>query len=339
MKDFDVVVAPYIHIISSDIRETFLSNLGLDPSGLVLIVDEAHNLMDAVREQESFSISTRLIMSALDECSAFRRPEVADGIVLDDLIRAVRGAVREVATKYIPFSKTEAVLPPRALEEQLTLRLKTDSIGLDGAIERMIELGEKREDAIADSESPSSPVLELAQLLKLWTYSSQDRYVRAVRTGEEGEYLTASCIDPADIVKFMQALPGAVHMSGTLQPLDQYAKVMGLPKNAIPRTYPSPFPAENRKVIYAKNVTTNYRDLKEDPTIMPRLQRLTAELCNAVDRNTLVFFPSYRLMHDFQPYLKDAVQKPLFWEEGSGRQRQTMRSLEWTSRATSSALR
>ncbi|MFA6870147.1 MAG: helicase C-terminal domain-containing protein [Methanomethylophilus sp.] len=328
MKDFDVVVAPYIHIISNDIRETFLTNLGLEPSGLVLIVDEAHNLMDAVREQESFTITTRLVMSALDECQAFRQPEVTAGVTLDNLIRAVRAAMRELATKYVGFGKKEAELPARALEEVITQRLGINTIGLDGAVERMIELGEKRAEAIADSDSPSSPVLELAQLLKLWTYSSQDRYVRAVRTGDDGEFLTASCIDPADIVKFMQALPGAVHMSGTLQPLDQYAKVMGLPRNAIPRTYPSPFPAANRKVIYAKNVTTNYRDLHDNPDMQPRLERMVAELCNTVDKNTLVFFPSYRLMRDFRPYLEDAVHKALFWEEGGGRQRQTMKSLD-----------
>lgn len=327
LKDFDVVVAPYIHIIDPAIRENFLTSLDLDAKGIVLIVDEAHNLIDAVREQESFTITSRLIMSALDECSSFRRPELAEGLVLDDFIRAVRAAVRETATRFIPFQKKEAVLPPHAFEERLMTALKVDAVGLDAALERMVELGEKREEAIADTDAPSSPVLELAELLKLWVASSQDRYVRAVRTGDEGEFLTASCIDPADIAKFMQALPGAVHMSGTLQPIPQYARLMGLPANAIARTYPSPFPKENRKVVYATNVTTNYKDMKDDPDMQKRLERLTAQLCNAVPKNTLVFFPSYRLMKDFRPYLEETVSRPLYWEE-SGRQRRTMQSLE-----------
>ena len=59
MKDFDVIVAPYIHIIDPDIRENFLSVLDVEPKDIVLIVDEAHNLMDAVREQEAGQLRPR----------------------------------------------------------------------------------------------------------------------------------------------------------------------------------------------------------------------------------------------------------------------------------------
>ena len=198
---------------------------------------------------------------------------------------------------------------------------------LTAAINRTIELGEKREEAIADTDAPSSPVLEFGRLMEAWVKSPADRYVRAVRSNEDGEYLTASCIDPTDIVRFMNALPGAVHMSGTLQPLAQYARVMGLPSNSVPRTYPSPFPAENKLVVYAKDVTTNYNDLKANPSMWSKIERMTAQMCNAVDKNILVFLPSYRLMKDIRPYMEQSVDKPLYWEE-SGRQRNTMRSLE-----------
>ncbi|MDY0223875.1 MAG: DEAD/DEAH box helicase family protein, partial [Candidatus Methanomethylophilaceae archaeon] len=57
MKNFDVIVAPYIHILSEDIRTNFLTNLGGEDVPILLIVDEAHNLIDAAREQESFIIS------------------------------------------------------------------------------------------------------------------------------------------------------------------------------------------------------------------------------------------------------------------------------------------
>ena len=327
MKDFDVVVAPYIHIIDPDIRENFLSNLDTDEKGIVLIVDEAHNIMDAVREQESFSITTRLVMSALDEAGLFKKPEVCDGVTIDAFIRSVRAAMRDIGSKYLGFNEKEKVIPADSLENSVCTALNIDRMQLTAAINRTIELGEKREEAIADTDAPSSPVLEFGRLMEAWVKSPADRYVRAVRSNEDGEYLTASCIDPTDIVRFMNALPGAVHMSGTLQPLAQYARVMGLPSNSVPRTYPSPFPAENKLVVYAKDVTTNYNDLKANPSMWSKIERMTAQMCNAVDKNILVFLPSYRLMKDIRPYMEQSVDKPLYWEE-SGRQRNTMRSLE-----------
>ncbi len=327
MKDFDVVVAPYIHIIDPDIRENFFANLNVDPKGVVLIVDEAHNLMDAVREQESFSITTRLMASAADECMAFNQPEVADGIILDTFVKTVRNVVRDMGNVKIGFNMKEALLEPKALETAVCKALNVPESRLSMMIERLLELGEKREEAIADTDAPSSPLLEFAILLKKWVMSPADRYVKSIKVNDEGEFLSASCIDPVDICTFMNSLSGAVHMSGTLQPLDNYAKVLGLPADSIPRTYPSPFPKENKLVVYSKDVTTNYQELQNNPAMKSKLQRTVAQLCNAVDKNILVFMPSYRVMREMRPYMEEAIFKDLYWEQ-SGRQKETMRALD-----------
>ncbi|MCQ2079894.1 MAG: DEAD/DEAH box helicase family protein, partial [archaeon] len=252
MEDFDVIVAPYIHIIDPDIRDNFLSSLGVEPENIVLIVDEAHNLMDAVREQESFTINMRLVGSAHDECMAFSSAYVDDGVTIGDFVKCCRNAMRNLGAKNLGFNKKEALLEPGAFEQAVCALLGVGTERLSIMVERLLELGEKREEAIADTEAPASPLLEFAELLKRWVKSPADRYVKAVKVNEDGEMLTASCIDPVDIAKFMNSLKGAVHMSGTLQPLDNYAKVLGLPMNSVPRTYPSPFPKENKKVIYSK---------------------------------------------------------------------------------------
>ncbi len=327
MKDFDVVVAPYIHIIDPDIRNNFLTNLGVDVSEIVLIVDEAHNFMDAVREQESFTITSRILGSAVDECSAFDHPMVGPGVNLDTFLKAVKTAAGVLSTKYVAFNTTEALLPPLALEEEIARILGKNISDLKPMVETTVSLGEDREKAISDTDAPSSPLLELATLLALWINSPSDRYVKSIRATEDGPSMKAACIDPVDIGRFMNQIKGAVHMSGTLQPLDNYAKVLGLPADAVPRTYPSPFPKENKLVVYSKDLTTNYSELQKNPEMKARLNRTVAQLCNAVDKNILIFMPSYRVMRDMRPYLEEAVRKNLYWEE-SGRQKRTMQSLE-----------
>ncbi|MCQ2085458.1 MAG: DEAD/DEAH box helicase family protein, partial [archaeon] len=327
MKDFDVIVAPYIHIIDPDIRENFFSALDVEEKDVVLIVDEAHNLMDAVRSQESFTISTRLINSAADECQAFNKPEVADRVTLDDFMKAFKSAVRELGSKKIGFNMKEALLEPNALEDILIRLLGLSLEMLNAVAERLVELGEKREEAIADTDAPSSPMLEFATLVRAWIKSPADRYVKSIKVNEEGEFPRASCIDPVVICGFMNALPGAVHMSGTLQPLDNYAKVLGLPNTAIPRTYPSPFPKDNKLVVYTKDMTMNYQELQANPSMKTKIQKMIAQLCNAVDKNILVFMPSYRVMKEFRPYLEQNVFKNLYWEV-AGRQKETMKNLD-----------
>ncbi|MCL2296101.1 MAG: ATP-dependent DNA helicase [Methanomassiliicoccaceae archaeon] len=326
MKEMDVVVAPYVHILSEDIRTNFIANLGGEEVPLLLIVDEAHNIIDAARSQESFSITSKMIEAAAEECTVTQTAEILSGVKTEDIIKYLKNAVRQLATENIPFGKTEFRLGKDAVENMMMKRFGINHSELNTLIEDIISVGEKRMDAMADKGDFSiSEIYTLGVAMKDWMMSDNDRYVRSVKTSENGEYLFAACIDPSDIVTFMQEQNGAVHMSGTLQPLEQYYKIMGLPRNTIARTYPSPFPKENRSVVYVDDVTTKYD--KRDPEMMTRIEKKIAVLCNVVDKNALVFFSSYKMMKDMRPSLEADIDKPLFWEE-SGQQKRTMRALE-----------
>lgn len=326
IKDFDVIVAPYIHIISEDIRTNFINNIGGEDTPLLLIVDEAHNLIDAVREQESFTISMKLADAAKDECTVMHHPEVSEGIQIDTFVNSVGACIKQTAVNKIQPGKKEAGLDGE-FDDMMKTRLKLSNSSFESAIERLIMLGEDRISMLADKgDQASSAVYDLGILLKKWAMSDPKSYVKSIKTGDDGPYLSASCIDPSDIIEFMRSLDGAVHMSGTLKPLDQYAKVMGLPKNSLPRSYPSPFPAENRLVVYAEDVTTRFKDISEDPNMYRKISSYIVRLCNAVNKNTLVFMPSYRVMRELRPAMESGIDRPLYWEE-SGRQKNTMRSL------------
>jgi DNA excision repair protein ERCC-2 len=328
MKSMDVIVAPYIHILSEDIRTNFIMNLGGEDVQIVMIVDEAHNIVDAAREQESFSITTRMLDSAIDECSTVKQQEIRDNITIGDFMRHLKAVMRQLSTANIGFGKNEAKLQKDAVEGPIMARFRIRREELSGIVEKIIEIGENRMDAFADSgEYRVSEIYALGVALKDWMLSENEGYIRSIKTGADGEYLSASCIDPSDIVLFMQSLKGAVHMSGTLQPLEQYHKVMGLPRNTLARTYPSPFPRENRSVIFVDDVTTKYDEMSRDPSMINRIEKKIARLCNTVDKNTLVFFPSYRMMKNMRPFLERDIGKEMYWEE-SGQQKKTMRSLE-----------
>ena len=329
MRRMGVVIAPYIHILSEDIRSNLMTNLDLAdcPEKLLLIIDEAHNLIDAARDQESFRITMAMVDNAIDECSTLRDPSVLTDVKLKDLLVQFRAAKRAVATERLGLNERETVLDDDFIEERLTSKFGISRAELTSCIERTVSIGEARTEILMENgENRISHIQEVGEAMSKWCSSSSRRFVRSMKIDNDGEFLSASCIDPFQISVFLNSLNGAVHMSGTLQPLDQYARVLGLGGNPRFRTYPSPFPPENRSVLYVEDVTTHYREMQRDPSMQQRIERRIAELCNSVEKNTLVFFTSYGNMRAMRPYLERHVMKDLYWEE-SRNLRKTMDNL------------
>ncbi|MBO7352288.1 MAG: DEAD/DEAH box helicase family protein, partial [Candidatus Methanomethylophilaceae archaeon] len=118
MKGCDVVAAPYVHILSEDIRTNFLRNMDVEDSQIVLVIDEAHNLIDAARDQESFTIDCDMLDAAIDECSTMRKEfNIAEGLTLKAFFEFLKRSIKSLATELIPFGKTEALLKPVTLLE------------------------------------------------------------------------------------------------------------------------------------------------------------------------------------------------------------------------------
>ena len=330
MKKFDVVAVPYVHILSTDIRTTLMANLGLEesPESMLLIVDEAHNLVDAARDQESFTITKDMVDNAIDECSTMKgNPTVWMEVELKDFLSFFKNCIRNVATEKLGLNEKEVVLNDDYIEQRMMKKFGMRSQDLDAAIERVMDYGEARTELLMEQGDNSvSEIQTLGIAMKDWCSSASDRFVRSLKIDQDGEFLSAKCIDPAEISVFLNSIPGAIHMSGTLQPLDQYARVLGIRGNPRFRMYPSPFPPENRSVLYVNDVTTQQKEMQKDPGMQNRIERYITMLCNSVDKNTLVFFTSYSFMRSMRPYLEMHINKRLYWEE-SRNQRKTMENL------------
>lgn len=324
----EVIVAPYVHILSEDIRSNLLVNMKCSDDEILLIVDEAHNLIDAAREQESFTVRMRMIDVAIDECDSIKDPKVAEDIGLKDFLVHLKAMVRSLGAEKLTILEKECRLEPNALEGMIFKKFPMNQMELRTLIDRIIDLGEDQTERMLDQGNHKiSEIYALGTALKDWILSPEDQYIKTIKADDDGEYLSAACIDPKDITGFMRGLKGAIHMSGTLQPLEQYVRTIGLPFSTVTKIYDSPFPKENRSVIYMGNVTTKYDEMKRDPSIFSRIEKNIARLCNSVEKNTLVFFPSYSMMNKMKPFLERDVKKKAYWEE-SRQQKRTMASLD-----------
>ncbi|MBR4227164.1 MAG: ATP-dependent DNA helicase [Candidatus Methanomethylophilaceae archaeon] len=313
----DVVCVPYTYILTPDIRSYLLSSMVRegDPALIVPIIDEAHNFIDHARDTESFTITKSLLESAEAESIA---QELLPGVLMKEFISFFKRSVKALATERIGLGQSEHMIRDNCLESKLMARFNLDERGLALAIDSMTAIGTRlTEEMVSKGKNGASSVELLGIKMGLWCTAPPGRFVRTVKTGKDGEYLRAACIGVEDISGFLRTVPGAVHMSGTLKPLDQYARVLGLPGNARFRTYPSPFPPENRRVIYSTNLTTRFSDLRKDPAMKERLEQAVIDLCGTTSLNTIVLFTSYAAMDSMRSGIENRMKRRCHWEGGT----------------------
>lgn len=316
----DVVVVPYVQLLSKEIRSQLLDRLQLTMDDFVLIVDEAHNLIDAARDQESFDITVRDIEAAGEEAGELGDPRLVTGVGLSLLCATLKGITEEAVRELIPRGSSEAKLGRRFLEGRLREELEISDEELRSMCATMVNIGQQHvETRLEAGKEPVSATLRLGTLLTSWMQAEDSRFAKLVSEDDQG-CLRAGCLDPQETTRFLREVKGAVHMSGTLQPLRQYADVLDLPPDRELRVFPSPFPPQNRLVLYAEDVCAGQREMRGDRTMHARIEDHIIEVCQATDRNTMVFFRSYEMLRSMRARSEEEIDRPLYWEEaGSSR--------------------
>lgn len=298
-----VVTAPYAFFFMPFIRHNLLDWMNIPISDAVVIVDEAHNLPDYARDIRSVTLSSRLLDLATKEIDELRDPEIAHGVSAYDLVEACRKRLSEALDEFL--IEDDGLIPPPFLEEGLLSTFTTTTKGLATMADSLMAHGESiREERRRKGRLPRSYLCSLGGFLRFWLELDEECYVKLVVGGDNPAF-EAYCMDPSLACRALLDCHSTVHMSGTLRPLTEYRDSTGLPRRTPLLMFPSPFPPENRKVFYLENVTTRYEDLVKDSEIITRMEDHTVSLCNVLDRNIVVFFPSYALMDRF---LEDGLQ-------------------------------
>ena len=292
----DVVAVPYTFAVIPAIRRHLLDWLNVPLEDVIIIVDEAHNLPDFLRDSctsEYFLHSLEYVEKESDQHS---NPEVSDGIAVSDVVAAMRKCFSEAALEYL--LDADGLIPYGFMEEILMSELCIPSPQLQSMCKNMIELGETiKEQKKERRKLPRSYIGNLGAFIEFWMGCDDVGYVRLINGGDDPSF-EAYCMDPYEPAEPFRECFSSIHMSGTLEPLDQYVKELGLVK-CDTRVFPSPFDPENLLTIHVSDVTTRHKDLQIDPDNIGRIKDYIIEIVNGVGRNTAVFFPSYDMMDRF----------------------------------------
>mgnify|MGYP006277425389 CR=1 FL=1 len=331
VRDATVVVIPYIYIFDITIRNMLFDWLGIAEEDVLLIVDEAHNLPDYLRDLLSAQLSVWMLRNCSYEAKEYGNPSMADGRLtiaafcktMEDIIRELRDtyvySILEEGIQKKPSSKTDAFLPTNEFLSEIKERMGITQKQIHDIIEDLIAYGEKIQEAKQKrNKLPRSYLHKLGLFLDFWINIAHDQYAKLIVDHAEGKNprIETYCLDPSVGTKILSKFHSTIHMSGTLEPLEEYRDSMGLSQSTTLISFPSPFSKDNKKLYFVSDVTTKYAELARDPQIKERLWYYISSICNNFDQNTMVFFPSFNVLsmfkrnHDFS-----SIQRSIFLEE------------------------
>ncbi|HUP46479.1 MAG TPA: ATP-dependent DNA helicase [Thermoanaerobaculia bacterium] len=279
----DVIVCDYNYIFDPYVGLKAYQQES-DYGDCVLLVDEAHNLVDRGRAYFSPELQEKSF-EAIRNFLAGRNCWVEGW---EELIEMLRGHLEELAAPLSPEMNQSLCSPDRELF--LDQRVEWERLIL-------AYIGWKIENRIAEEEDPLIDFY--FKLVKFTNLLSEggDELATIIERTSGGLKLKIFCKDPSRrLAPIFESAHATVGLSATLEPFDFYRKTLGFPEDRVAElSLPSPFPRENRKIVVVPEVDTTYRNRSNH---YERIGTMVAEIAETTDGNYLALFPSYVFLRE-----------------------------------------
>ena len=309
LPDVNVIALSYLYVFDPVIRASFFKNLDSHMQKVILIVDEAHNLPDTAVEISSSSLSLFVLKQAELEAKKFDHADIGS---FAKLMR------NEIENMTAGISK-EALIAPESIIEIIK---KQGSISNPrDFFENIHEVGNLiKRSLLAEGKSPRSYIHGMSEFLLKWLETLGDesfinvasKYVS--RENVATAKLEIVALDPSKVTApVFSSVYSSTVMSGTLQPLEAYAKITKLPENTVKSIVPSPFPKEHVLSLVCLGVTSAMQ--KRTPTMYRTIIKRINEVVKNTPANTGIFAASFGVLNSLKAEgLEKTLNKPLFSE-------------------------
>jgi len=314
----NVVIAPYIFFFNPYIRNNLLRWMGVDLEDIMLIVDEAHNIPDYLREMSSISLTDGLIELAMKEFvnNKFNILKPSEVNKINSIFSVLKAYILSETSSL--KDQDDRLLIDKEIENHLMETTGYSIREIQRLVNLMVSWGTYLKDIKRrEKVLPRSYVYIVGSILvDLFDYDNdyENGYIH-VLTKVPSPSIEIFNLDPSKLAEPIKETHWHLHMSGTLVPMEQYRDILGLEENIDMINIPSHFPLENRIIKYVDNLTTKYEVLKNDSEMFIKIHEVIKNLIKNVVKNTIVFYPSYTMMNKAEVFLKSQiVDRPIFVE-------------------------
>ena len=313
MEGVDLVVCNYHHLLDPQIREQFFRWIDRDPSEIITVFDEAHNIEDAARDHATRTLTENTLAAALEELdeSDDSRADAAENVVRafrDALVETYDDALRFGASEDVGESWEDVSIANDDRRDDLTLAFLRhyEGKGIDTETELAVQLGqaldEEYERRYRDGETTTRAecqTLHVARFVSTWmdegTELGQYPVVSVRRDGGTDEVYGRAelytCIPRRVTEELFDEVAASVLMSATLRPFDVIEDVIGL-EDVASLAFGMAYPEANRRT-FAVDTPPLFASERNDPATQETVSALLRDAIRFTPGNTLAFFPSY----------------------------------------------
>jgi DNA excision repair protein ERCC-2 len=308
LSDVQVIALSYLYVFDPVIRTAFLKNLETELQKIILVVYEAHNLPETAIDISGSNLSLFVMRAAEMEANRFGNQDI------EEFIHFFRLEVEKLTDKI-------------SREEMIPAKTVIDIIKQGGIMnpreffEYMHEAGASiKKSLLAEGKNPRSYIHSMSEFLLKWNDTKEDdsfinvgsRYFN--KENNKTAKLEIVALDPSKVTQpVFSSTYANVIMSGTLQPLEAFARITQLPESTVKFLAPSPFPKEHVFSAVSMGVTTSME--KRTPQMYQTMVERINEIVNSTPTNTGIFAASFQVLNSLlEAGLEDTLLKPLFHE-------------------------
>ncbi len=310
LSDVQVIALSYLYVFDPVIRTAFLKNLETELQKIILVVDEAHNLPETAIDISGSNLTLFVMRAAEMEAERFGNKDI------EEFAHFFRTEVEKITDKV----NREQIISADSIIE---------IIQKQGNIPRPREFFEHMHEAgagikktlLAEGKNPRSYVHSMSEFLLRWYDTMHDdsfinvasRYFN--KENNKTAKLEIVALDPSKVTQpVFSSTYANVIMSGTLQPLEAFARITRLPESTVKFLAPSPFPKEHVFSAVSCGVTTSME--KRTPAMYQTMIERINEVVNSTPTNTGIFASSFEVLNSMLTEgLENSLLKPLFHEK------------------------
>lgn len=293
-KTADVIICNYNYVFHPDIKMAFLKLTDFDTEDMILIIDEAHNLPDILRNMNSEKITNISFKQAKKEIGLLKNYDFDEFdfdnfiFILNNELNKNKKICEEINNGKNSIEKNENMIGVQEIHLKYFKR----------AGEKIKEI--KKENEIITSKSS---LLALYKFFTKWEETIDDnRYIHIIEKINLDWTLSIKCLEPKILITPVYDYHSTILMSGTLKPIKFFKNVLGL-ANAKTKEYSSIFPKENRKLIPVSNPLLTSKFSKRTEETYKEFGRYINQVCETHEENVATFFPSYDIRDKIKKYI------------------------------------
>ena len=143
----------------------------------------------------------------------------------------------------------------------------------------------------------------------LFIYDLLDvNYVKYTQICEDGSFFVKLlCVNPSvNLQAYLEQGNSTIFFSATLLPIQYYKKLLSVEKEDYAVYAESHFPAENRLILLATDVSTRYT--MRGKGMYQKIARYILRTIRAKKGNYMIFFPSYRFLEDVYEFFQTEME-------------------------------